>query len=78
MNKVKDIIKEKEVSLQELADNLDVSRSAILKMLVDNPSQETLGRIALALTVPMWQLFASSDQVHLPEGYNWYHVPSSR
>lgn len=78
MNKVKDIMKEKEVSLQELADNLGVSRSAILKTLVDNLSQATLPRVALALTVPMWQLFASSDEVHLPEGYSRYHLSSSR
>lgn len=78
MNKVKDIMKEKEVSLQELADNLGVSRSAILKTLVDNLSQAALPRVALALTVPMWQLFASSDEVHLPEGYSRYHLSSSR
>lgn len=78
MNKVNDIMKEKEVSLQELTDNLGVSRSSILKTLVDNRLRGTLEGIALALTGPMWQLFASSDEVHLLEEYSRYHVPSLR
>lgn len=78
MNKVNDIMKEKEVSLQELTDNLGVSRSSILKTLVDNRLRGTLEGIALALTGPMWQLFASSDEVHLSEEYSRYHVPSLR
>lgn len=63
MNRIKDILKEKGVTQQELADSLGVSRSAIVKMLAGNPSQETLEKIASALNVPMWQLFASEDEV---------------
>lgn len=59
MNRIKDILKEKGVTQQALADSLGVSRSAIVKMLAGNPSQETLEKIASALNVPMWQLFAS-------------------
>lgn len=63
MNRIKDILKEKGVTQQALADSLGVSRSAIVKMLAGNPSQETLEKIASALNVPMWQLFASLDEV---------------
>lgn len=63
MNRIKDILKEKGITQQELADNLGVSRSAIVKMLAGNPSQETLEKIASALNVPMWQLFAAPDEV---------------
>lgn len=63
MNRIKDILKEKGITQQELAEVLGVSRSAIVKTLAGNPSQETLERIASALNVPMWQLFASSDEL---------------
>lgn len=63
MNRIKEILKEKGVTQQELADRLIVSLSAIVKMLAGNPSQKTLEKIASALNVPMWQLFAAPDDV---------------
>lgn len=42
MNRIKDILKEKGITQQELADRLGVTRSAIVKTLAGNPSQETL------------------------------------
>lgn len=63
MNRIKDILKEKGITQQELADRLGVTRISVVKTLAGNPSQETLERIASALNVPMWQLFASSDEV---------------
>lgn len=64
MNRIKEILKEKGLTQQELADMLGVTRISIVKTLAGNPSQETLERIATALNVPMWQLFASSEEVH--------------
>lgn len=63
MNRIKDILKEKGITQVELADKLGVSRSSIVKTLAGNPSQETLEKIASALEVPMWQLFASPSEV---------------
>lgn len=63
MNRIKNILKEKGITQQELADRLGVTRISVVKTLAGNPSQETLERIASALNVPMWQLFASSDEV---------------
>lgn len=63
MNRIKDILKEKSITQIELADKLNVSRSSIVKTLAGNPSQETLEKIASALEVPMWQLFASPSEV---------------
>lgn len=71
MNRIKDILKEKGITQVELADKLGVSRSSIVKTLAGNPSQETLEKIASALEVPMWQLFASPSEVQkeTDEGY---------
>ncbi len=63
MNRIKEILKEKGITQQELADKLGVTRISIVKTLAGNPSQETLERIANALNVPMWQLFASPNEV---------------
>ncbi|MCF2599832.1 helix-turn-helix transcriptional regulator [Phocaeicola barnesiae] len=70
MNRIKDILKEKGITQQELADRLGVTRSAIVKTLAGNPSQETLERIANILDVPMWQLFASPKEVSNIKGNN--------
>ena len=52
MNRIKELLKEKNVTQQDLADRLGV-----------NPSQETLERIANALEVPIWQLFVSPQEL---------------
>lgn len=63
MNRIKEILKEKGITQQELADKLGVTRISIVKTLAGNPSQETLERIANAMNVPMWQLFASPNDI---------------
>lgn len=63
MNRIKEILKEKGITQIELADMLNVTRSSIVKTLAGNPSQETLEKIATALNVPMWQLFASPNEI---------------
>ncbi|MGE9298291.1 helix-turn-helix domain-containing protein [Parabacteroides distasonis] len=63
MNRIKEILKEKGLTQQELADMLGVTRISIVKTLAGNPSQETLEKIATALNVPIWQLFASPEEV---------------
>lgn len=63
MNRIKEILKEKGITQIELADMLNVTRSSIVKTLAGNPSQETLEKIATALNVPMWQLFASPNVI---------------
>lgn len=63
MNRIKELLKEKNITQQELADKLGVTRVSIVKTLAGNPSQETLERIANALDVPMWQLFASPQEL---------------
>lgn len=63
MNRIKELLKEKNVTQQDLADRLGVTRISIVKTLAGNPSQETLERIANALEVPIWQLFISPQEL---------------
>ena len=62
--RIKEILKEKGITQQELADMLGVSHQSI-KQTLNAPSvtTSTLEKIATALNVPMWQLFASPAEV---------------
>ena len=63
MNRIKDILKEKGITLNELAERLSVSRQALSKQVQGKMLVETAEKIAEALGVPMWQLFASKEEV---------------
>ncbi|MEY8719550.1 helix-turn-helix transcriptional regulator [Bacteroides stercorirosoris] len=63
MNRIKEVIKEKGYTITSLADKLSIARESLSRMLV-SPSYPTLEKIAAALDVPMWQLFASPNEVH--------------
>lgn len=61
--RIKEILKEKGMTLQELADKMDVSRQALSRQVAGKLLVEKAEEIATALNVPMWQLFASSEEV---------------
>lgn len=63
MTRIKDILKERGMTINDLADKLGVSRQALGKQIQGKMLIETASRIADALGVPMWQLFASSEDV---------------
>lgn len=62
--RIKDVLKERGMTQQELADMIGVSYQSI-KQTLNAPSvtTATLEKIAFALNVPMWQLFASPEEV---------------
>lgn len=62
MNRIKEVIKEKGFTITSLADKLGIARESLSRMIV-SPSYPTLEKIATALDVPMWQLFASPEEV---------------
>ncbi len=62
MNRIKEVIKEKGFTITSLADRLGIARESLSRMIV-SPSYPTLEKIATALGVPMWQLFASPKEV---------------
>lgn len=63
MNRIKEILKEKGKSQKDLAEQMGVSSQAIGKQIAGKMLVETAERIATALDVPMWQLFASPGDV---------------
>lgn len=63
--RIKEVLKEKSCTQQMLADKMNVSLSAVKQMVsAESLTTSTLEKIATALNVPMWQLFASPDEVN--------------
>jgi len=63
MLRIKEILKQKGLTIQDLANILGISRQALGKQIQGKMLLETAERIATALNVPMWQLFASHEEV---------------
>lgn len=61
--RVKEIIREKGLTVEKLADMLGISRQALSRQINGKLLVETAEKIANALGVPLWQLFASPDEV---------------
>lgn len=62
--RIKELLKEKGCTQQMLADKMNVSLSAVKQMVsAESLTTSTLEKIATALNVPMWQLFASPEEV---------------
>lgn len=62
---IKDHLKQSGKTAKELAEAVGISRVTASNIINNKtaPSLETLQRIAEALGVPLWQLFASSEDV---------------
>ena len=58
------------MTVNQLADKLNISRQALSKQIQGKMLIETAQRIADALDVPLWQLFASPDDVKIGLGEN--------
>lgn len=59
--RIKEILKEKNMTVQELADKMNVSRQALSRQINGKLLVETAQNIADALEVPLWQLFKDGD-----------------
>lgn len=67
MLRIKEIMKEKNVTAQDLADKLDVTTSCISRYINGNPTVSTLYKLADALGVTVTELFES--RTNRVEGY---------
>ena len=82
--RIRDIIEQKGITTKEVADKLGISVSALNQSISGNPSVRVLENIATALDVPMWQLFASPEEIagtgdfvaFIKDGMEIYHADS--
>ena len=63
MNRIKEILKEQGVTINELADKLGISRVKLSTKINGTANIVSYEKIATALNVPMWQLFASPEEI---------------
>lgn len=62
-HRIKELIKEKGYTQQELAEKLGMSRVGLTQLVNSKPSYPTLEKIAEALGVEMWELFKSKSEI---------------
>ena len=62
--RIKELLKEKGLTQQELADMVGVSYQSMKQTInAQSVTTSTLEKISTAFNVPMWQLFASPEEV---------------
>lgn len=61
--RIKEILKEKGITLSQLAAKMDVSRQALSRQVAGKLLVEKAEEIANVLDVPTWQLFVSPNEV---------------
>lgn len=80
--RIKEILKEKGITLSQLAAKMNVSRQALSRQVGGKLLVEKAEEIANALDVPIWQLFVSPDEVagnadfvaFIKDGSKTYHA----
>lgn len=61
-HRIKEVIKEKGYTITSLAEKMGIARESLSRMIV-SPSYPTLEKLSKNLEVPIWQLFASPEEV---------------
>lgn len=62
-HRIKEIIKEKGYTQEELAEKLGMSRNGLYQIINGQPSMPSLIKIAEALGVELWELFADGREI---------------
>ena len=63
MNRIKEVLKEQGITINELADKIGISRVTLSTQINGTANIVSYEKIATDLNVPMWQLFASPEEV---------------
>ena len=61
-NRIKIVIKEKGYTVKGLAEKMGMTRENLFHIIA-NPSSSTLEKLSEALDVPVWQFFASREEI---------------
>lgn len=62
MNRIEELIKKQGYNMTTFAEKMNTTRQNLYAIL-RSPSYPTLEKVAAALNVPIWQLFASPEEV---------------
>jgi len=67
--RVKEVCKEKGVTMEKIASDLGITPNTLTRNINGNPTIETLERIAVALNVPVTELFEqpATDIINCPK-----------
>jgi transcriptional regulator with XRE-family HTH domain len=65
MLRIKEICKEKGITLQDLSERLGINYQSLHSAMTGNPKLETLLNIAEKLDVPITELFEEKKEVHI-------------
>ena len=63
-NRIKEVIKENGYTIKGFAEELGMTRENLFRI-IKAPSSPTLEKLSRALNVPVWQFFASPDEVQV-------------
>lgn len=63
MNRIKEVLKEQGITINELADRMGISRVTLSTQINGTANVASYEKIANALNIPMWQIFASPKEV---------------
>lgn len=74
-HRIKELIKEKGYTQAAFAEKLGITRIGLLKQTGEHPSGSTLEKIADALGVEMWELFATREEI-IARGHSEIHCPN--
>ena len=62
MDRIEEILKNRGMSKSAFAELIGIKKQNV-NALLKNPTRETYERIAKAMTIPMWQLFISPEDL---------------
>ncbi|MFK2563563.1 helix-turn-helix domain-containing protein [Bacteroides fragilis] len=61
--RIREAIEQQGMTTQDVAKKIGITLSGLNQHISGNPSIKVLAKIAEAINVPMWQLFASPEEV---------------
>lgn len=62
--RIKELIKNKGLTMQEVADKLSITRDTLTRNINGNPTLETLEKIAYVLNIPVKELFSDKENLY--------------
>ena len=68
--RIKEVLKEKDLTINDLAKKMGINRVTLSNMINGNPTLDTLKEIAHNLNVPIWEIF-SEEEDKMAKIFRW-------